>query len=130
MGEAGSGPADPGVRALTGNGLQLPIGAASPVVRRYPTRLTDTPVRSADIVRGFTLGGSGAVNGGYFCRALPGDIDPLPGWSAGEIDAHHRAVEQRIGVRTQRRVEVHSPRRYVGDGPAFDRWEQMPVGPR
>ncbi len=92
--EAGYGPADPGVRALTGNGLQLPIGAASPVARRYPTRLTDAPVRSAEIVRGVTLGGSGAVNGGYFCRALPADFDgfDVPGWSWAEVDAHYRAI--------------------------------------
>ena len=31
--EAGPGPGDTAVRALTANGLQLPIGAASPVAR-------------------------------------------------------------------------------------------------
>lgn len=41
--ETGLGPDEPGVRALTRNGLQLPIGAASPLAQRYRTRLTDDP---------------------------------------------------------------------------------------
>ena len=91
--EAGLGPADPGVRALTANGLQLPIGAASPLVRRYRTLLTAD--QGSDIVRGTTVGGSGAVNGGYFCRALPRDFDEaaLPGWSWAEVRRHYRAIE-------------------------------------
>ena len=93
--EAGPGPDDAAVRALTANGLQLPIGAASPVARRYRTLLTREADGSADIVRGTTVGGSGAVNGGYFCRALPADFaDPaLPGWSWSEVTAHYRAIE-------------------------------------
>lgn len=95
MVEAGRGPAEPGVRALTSNGLQLPIGAASTVARRYRTALTENPVRTADIVRGATVGGSGAVNGGYFCRALPEDFDGpgIPGWSWAQVSGHYRAVE-------------------------------------
>ena len=91
--EAGLGPADPGVRTLTANGLQLPIGAASPLVRRYRTLLTADD--GSDIVRGVTVGGSGAVNGGYFCRALPEDFDQvaLPGWTWAEVIAHYRAIE-------------------------------------
>jgi predicted dehydrogenase (TIGR03970 family) len=91
--EAGLGPADPGVRTATANGLQLPIGAASPLVRRYRTLLTVDAW--ADIVRGTTVGGSGAVNGGYFCRALPEDFDEpaLPGWSWAEVIGHYRAIE-------------------------------------
>ena len=93
--EAGLGPAEPGVRALTANGLALPIGAASTVARRYRTTLTETPIRMADMVRGATVGGSGAVNGGYFCRALPEDFDgpAIPGWSWAEVSDHYRAVE-------------------------------------
>ena len=81
--EAGPGPSDPGVRAMTDNGLQLPVGAASPLVARFETMLTDDPPRGAHIVRGATVGGSGAVNGGYFCRGIPRDFDDwqLPGWT-------------------------------------------------
>lgn len=93
--EAGPGPDEPGVRELTHNGLQLPIGAASPLTQRYRTQLTAEPPRDADIVRGATVGGSGAVNGGYFCRALPADFDgpAIPGWSWSDVEAHYRAIE-------------------------------------
>ncbi len=93
--ETGLGPDDPGVRDLTRNGLQLPIGGASPLAQHYRTRLTDDPPRDADIVRGVTVGGSGAVNGGYFCRALPVDFDGpgLPGWSWSEVRPHYRAIQ-------------------------------------
>ena len=61
-----AGPADtaPGVAALTGDGLVLPIGDTSAVVARFETVLTEHPVRTARLVRGATVGGSGAVNGG------------------------------------------------------------------
>lgn len=93
--EAGPGPQQPGVTALTRNGLQLPIGAASPLVARFQTELTADPQRVAQIVRGATVGGSGAVNGGYFCRATPADIGgwDLPGWSWGDVLASYRAIE-------------------------------------
>jgi predicted dehydrogenase (TIGR03970 family) len=93
--ESGPGPEEPGVRELTHNGLQLPIGAASPLVRRYRTQLTDDPHSGTDIVRGVTVGGSGAVNGGYFCRALPADFDgrAVPGWSWSEVRPHYRAIQ-------------------------------------
>ncbi len=92
-----SGPAltDPALLARTANGFQLPIGADSPLVRRYQTRLTDHPVRLLPIVRGTTIGGSGAVNGGYFCRALPRDFDRLsiPGWAWSDVLDSYRAIE-------------------------------------
>ncbi|AQA06121.1 mycofactocin system GMC family oxidoreductase MftG [Mycobacterium sp. MS1601] len=93
--EAGPGADETGVGALTRNGLQLPIGAASPLVARYSTELTTEPRRVAQIVRGATVGGSGAVNGGYFCRATRRDVAGwgLPGWSWGDVLAHYRAVE-------------------------------------
>ncbi|MGI9164071.1 MAG: mycofactocin dehydrogenase MftG [Mycobacterium sp.] len=96
--EAGPGPADPVVRELVGNALSLPIGPKSPVVRRYLTRLTDHPVRTADIVRGETVGGSGAVNGCYFWRALPQDFGSVPGWSWADVEGHYQAVESRIAA--------------------------------
>jgi predicted dehydrogenase (TIGR03970 family) len=93
--EGGPGLSDPGVLTLTGNGHQLPIGAASPLVARFETVLTERPHRVAGLVRGATVGGSGAVNGGYFCRALPRDFDAwkLPGWSWSEVLHHYRAIE-------------------------------------
>ena len=97
--ETGPGFDDPAVRALTADGLTLPIGPASPVARHYATTLTGDPPREAQIVRGVCVGGSGAINGGYFCPGLPGDVVPLPGWSESEVDAHHRAVGTRISVR-------------------------------
>jgi choline dehydrogenase len=81
--------------AQISDGLRLPIGEASSVVRRYRTRLTDSPERDAAIMRGAVVGGSGAVNGGYFCRGLPSDFESwqLPGWSWAEVLPHFRAIE-------------------------------------
>ncbi|MEZ0349564.1 mycofactocin system GMC family oxidoreductase MftG [Mycobacterium sp. pR1184] len=93
--EAGPALADPALLAQTANGLQLPIGAGSPLVARYTSRITDQPVRELPIVRGATLGGSGAVNGGYFCRGLPRDFDraAIPGWAWSDVIDHFRAIE-------------------------------------
>ncbi|MGH3564097.1 MAG: mycofactocin dehydrogenase MftG, partial [Mycobacterium sp.] len=93
--EAGVGLADPALLAQVANGLQLPIGAASPLVRRYQTELTSQPASQMTIVRGATVGGSGAVNGGYFCRGLPRDFDGigLSGWRWPDVLEHFRAIE-------------------------------------
>ncbi len=93
--EAGRALDDPGLLGQTANGLQLPIGFGSPLVRRYQTRLTEDPVREHPIVRGATVGGSGAVNGGYFCRGLPRDFDglALPGWTWSDVLPSFRAIE-------------------------------------
>lgn len=93
--EAGVGLADATLRAETGNGLRLPIGAASPLVQRYQAQLTDRPARQVAIIRGATVGGSGAVNGGYFCRGLRRDFDGygLPGWAWSDVADHFRAIE-------------------------------------
>ena len=96
--EAGPGMGEFAVRALTGDGFSLPIGPDSPVVRRYVTTLTADPPRPAQIVRGACVGGSGSINGGYFCRALPIDFDTVPGWSWADVDEHYRAIERRIAV--------------------------------
>lgn len=73
----------------------LPIGAASPLVRRFETVLTERPPRTTYVVRGAVVGGSGAVNGGYFCRGLPRDFEDwaLPGWSWLDVLPHFRAIE-------------------------------------
>lgn len=93
--EAGPGPADAGVAELTTNGLQLPIGSASSLVARFAATITESPPRSVPIVRGATVGGSGAVNGGYFCRGLPRDYDDwaVPGWGWSDVLPHFRAIE-------------------------------------
>ena len=89
-----AGPGGPAIRSLTGDASVLPIAPDSPVVRRYRTELTDDPARDAELVRGACLGGSGAVNGGYFCRALPADFDDLvPGWTWAHVEEHYRAIE-------------------------------------
>jgi choline dehydrogenase len=100
--EAGPGPSDPRVLAQISDGLRLPIGTASSVVRRYPTILTDHPQRQAQIMRGAVVGGSGAVNGGYFCRGLPTDFDGwnLPGWTWPEVLPHFRAIENDVDFDT------------------------------
>ncbi|MGV0580181.1 mycofactocin system GMC family oxidoreductase MftG [Mycolicibacterium elephantis] len=100
--EAGPGPADPQVLIQIRDGLRLPIGAASSVVRRYPTTLTTSPQRHAQIMRGAVVGGSGAVNGGYFCRGLPSDFDgwALPGWSWNDVLPHFRAIENDLDFDT------------------------------
>jgi predicted dehydrogenase (TIGR03970 family) len=93
--EAGLGLADPALRAETSNGLRLPIGAASPLVQRYQAQLTERPARQITIMRGATIGGSGAVNGGYFCRGLPRDFDgyAIPGWAWSDVIGHFTAIE-------------------------------------
>ncbi|MGE2718303.1 mycofactocin dehydrogenase MftG [Mycolicibacterium celeriflavum] len=108
--ESGPGPSDPHVSAQISDGLRLPIGTASSVVRRYPTTLTLDPVRRAMLMRGAVVGGSGAVNGGYFCRALPADFDDwgLPGWAWSDVLPHFRAIETDLDFDT----EVHG-----SDGP-------------
>lgn len=93
--EAGPGPFDPRVGSQITDGLRLPIGVASSVVRRYRTVLTDHPERHAHIMRGAVVGGSGAVNGGYFCRALPGDVDgwEIEEWCWRDVLPHFVAIE-------------------------------------
>ena len=46
-------------------------------------------------MRGAVVGGSGAVNGGYFCRGLPSDFDGwgLPGWAWADVLPHFMAIE-------------------------------------
>ncbi len=93
--EAGPALDDPALLARTANGLQLPIGVGSPLVRRYQTQLTERPARRHPLVRGATIGGSGAINGGYFCRGLPRDFDRLglPGWAWSDVLDSFRAIE-------------------------------------
>ncbi len=93
--EAGPDLTDPLLLAQTTDGMRLPIGAGSPLIQRYQTQLTERPDRRMSIMRGATVGGSGAVNGGYFCRALPRDFDALgiAGWAWPDVLDHFRAIE-------------------------------------
>ena len=93
--EAGPAPSDPKVAAQITDAVRMPIGAASSVVRHYATTLTDEPKRAGHVMRGAVVGGSGAVNGGYFCRAFPDDFESwsLPGWSWTDVLPHFRAIE-------------------------------------
>ncbi|MGH3676616.1 MAG: mycofactocin dehydrogenase MftG [Mycobacterium sp.] len=93
--ESGPGPSDPRVHAQITDASRMPIGAASSVVRHYVTTLTDAPKRRGHVMRGAVVGGSGAVNGGYFCRGLPEDFDRwgVPGWSWDDVLPHFRALE-------------------------------------
>ncbi|MGB3696391.1 MAG: mycofactocin system GMC family oxidoreductase MftG [Gordonia sp. (in: high G+C Gram-positive bacteria)] len=75
--EAGPGSLpDAAVTALT----RLPIEPGAPRVRRHPE------VRGRDVVRGAGLGGSSAVNGGYFLRGHRDDYREWP-WPAAELEA-------------------------------------------
>ncbi len=47
-------------------------------------------------MRGAVVGGSGAINGGYFCRGRAADFDgwKLPGWRWDDVlPPHFRAIE-------------------------------------
>jgi choline dehydrogenase len=94
--EAGPAPSDPTVSAQITDAVRMPIGSASSVVRHYATTLTADPKRTGHIMRGAVVGGSGAVNGGYFCRAQPEDFGSwsLPGWSWTDVLPHFRAIEK------------------------------------
>lgn len=111
--EAGPGLSETGVFGLTANASVLPIGAASPLVRRYQTILTEHPARVAEIIRGAVVGGSGAVNGGYFCRGLARDFDSwgIPGWRWRDVEEHFRAIENDLDF----------------DGPAHGNRGRIPV---
>ncbi|MGV0741174.1 mycofactocin dehydrogenase MftG [Mycolicibacterium sp. XJ870] len=123
--EAGPAPSDPRVAAQI-SGLRLPIGAASSVVRHYQSTLTEWPRRHAEIIRGSVVGGSGAVNGGYFCRGLPTDFDDwaVPGWSWDDVLPHFRAIETDLDFDTdlhgsQGPIKVRRVREFDGCTASF-----------
>ncbi|MET9327617.1 mycofactocin system GMC family oxidoreductase MftG [Tsukamurella sp. NPDC003166] len=69
-------------RSLTG----LPIGAGADRVRRY------AEARGRDVVRGNGLGGSAAVNGGYFLRGHQEDYAGWP-WPTDRIAAAFETLD-------------------------------------
>lgn len=70
----------------------LPVGPESRWIDTYPAELTPSIRRT--IARGRILGGSGAVNGGYFVRARPSDFDSWPSaWSFDDVLPYFRRLE-------------------------------------
>ncbi|OZC99295.1 mycofactocin system GMC family oxidoreductase MftG [Rhodococcus sp. 06-235-1A] len=73
------------VPAALRDASMLPIGPGSEWTGTYSAELTSGVGRT--IARGRVLGGSGAVNGGYFVRATPSDFDAWPQsvWSFDQV---------------------------------------------
>ncbi|QCQ92214.1 mycofactocin dehydrogenase MftG [Rhodococcus sp. SGAir0479] len=70
----------------------LPVGPDSRWIWPYPVELTSA--RGGWIARGRVLGGSGAVNGGYFVRARVEDFDRWPdSWSYDRVLPYFKAIE-------------------------------------
>lgn len=70
----------------------LPVGPDSSWIWPYPVELTHD--RAGWIARGRVLGGSGAVNGGYFVRAQVADFDHWPqSWSYEHVLPFFKAIE-------------------------------------
>ncbi|MFE9326299.1 mycofactocin system GMC family oxidoreductase MftG [Nocardia sp. NPDC052278] len=91
--EAGPVSADPAVLL---DATRMPIGHESPWVWRYPVTLAGAV--TGNIVRGKVIGGSGAVNGGYFVRATAADFaawsKELDGWSFDAVLPAYRRLER------------------------------------
>lgn len=81
----------------------LPIGPGSEWVGTYSADLTSGVSRT--IARGRVLGGSGAVNGGYFVRATPSDFDDWPQslWSFEQVLPFYLGSETDLDAGLQRR---------------------------
>lgn len=94
--------ADPGSRVTllesgpdataTGHLSTLPIGPGSDRTTLHDARLSDAA--DSTLVRGHGVGGSGAVNGGYFMRAAPSDFEDWgSGWSHEQVLPYFRRLE-------------------------------------
>ncbi|CAM3079035.1 mycofactocin system GMC family oxidoreductase MftG [Skermania piniformis] len=75
------------------NAAVVPVGPDATWVDRY--QVTLAPGRSVSAPRGRVVGGSGAVNGCYFVRATPADLDGwnLPEWTYAATLPYFRAGE-------------------------------------
>ncbi|GKT28168.1 Glucose-methanol-choline oxidoreductase like protein, partial [Aduncisulcus paluster] len=89
-----AGPASSADEDGVRDGYRLPIGPDSQIATYYWATLTSTGDQ-AELVRGSVVGGSGAINGGYFVRGRPADFDgwSVPGWSWTDVRDHFRAME-------------------------------------
>ena len=84
--EAGPAAAPPGALSI------LPIGPGSPRTTVHDALLADSA--HSTLVRGRGVGGSGAVNGGYFVRAAASDFDRWGrGWSFDQVLPYFRRLE-------------------------------------
>ncbi|MGW4478871.1 mycofactocin dehydrogenase MftG [Rhodococcus triatomae] len=83
-----------GPRAVASGPLGvLPVGPDSDVVWRHPAQLREDAPETV-LARGRVVGGSGAVNGGYFVRATAADFTRWPrSWSYEEVLPHFRRLE-------------------------------------
>lgn len=73
-------------------------------VLNWAFRATLLPGQMAAVPRGKVLGGSGAINGGYFVRAVPADFEDwgVPGWSDADVLPYYRRCEHDLDVRGPR----------------------------
>ncbi|MFD4182158.1 mycofactocin system GMC family oxidoreductase MftG [Rhodococcus sp. NPDC058514] len=84
--ESGPGAREPGPLGL------LPVGPTSDLTSSYRVELR--PGQETTIARGRVLGGSGAVNGGYFIRGTGSDFRGWPAsWSYSEVLPYFRRLE-------------------------------------
>ncbi|ANY09946.1 glucose-methanol-choline oxidoreductase [Pseudonocardia sp. HH130630-07] len=67
-------------------------------VLNWAYRATLVQGRETTVPRGRALGGSGAINGGYFVRAVPADFADwdLPGWSYDDVLPYYRRLERDV----------------------------------
>ena len=131
-----------GAHAASPRAGLLDVGPESLVVTRHPARLGDAHL---DLPRGHTLGGSGAVNGGYCVAARPADLATWgPGWrrryEAGLARAAERLrptlvpmspVAARVAAAFPGRASaVPQARRGARRVTAFDAWDPPGAGAR
>ncbi|MFD2393109.1 mycofactocin system GMC family oxidoreductase MftG [Dietzia aerolata] len=131
-----------GAHAASPRAGLLDVGPESLVVTRHPARLGDAQL---DLPRGHTLGGSGAVNGGYCVAARPADLATWgPGWQrryeAGLARAAERLrptlvpmspVAARVAAAFPGRASaVPQARRGARRVTAFDAWDPPGAGAR
>ncbi|ALE85864.1 GMC family oxidoreductase [Pseudonocardia sp. HH130629-09] len=74
-------------------------------VLNWAYRATLCQGRECTVPRGRVLGGSGAINGGYFVRAVPADFADwgVPGWSYDDVLPYYRRLERDLDFCTSDR---------------------------
>ncbi|RZT83418.1 putative dehydrogenase (TIGR03970 family) [Pseudonocardia sediminis] len=89
--EAGALSVPPDVASIASLAATAPEHALNWAFRANLTRCG----REAAVPRGKVLGGSGAINGGYYVRAVPADFADwaIPGWSDDDVLPYYRRAE-------------------------------------